>query len=498
MTSVYIGGQKLTSMYINGADRLESGGVITTIAPSVSGLTLLNVGPTSMNAAWTYSGGSPDESYYIQIRTSTQAEAGQTGITINLSPGATSYFIQGLTPETIYFINVYAVNSAGSDSDLETTVTDGLIQAPDVSQLTFPESEITANSITVQWAYSGSDPDTYTIRYGTEPTIFQAVGGTLENLSVGQTEAVISGLTIHETYYFRVDATNTSGTNRGTGIQATSIGSIEAPVISNVRGINIADTTATFTWDYSGGAPDTYTIRWGDSSQVSGGIGGTLVNLSAGQTTYDISGLNPDTNYFARIDAVNLNDSAFSTGLLRTEDEVDTSFPVISNLVIPSIDSDSVLVSWDIDYNEGTPTEYYIRYGTSTAVYSDIGGTVVNESYPSSLETIEGLESNTTYYFYVFAGNQYGSSSLTGSATTQAATATSHCYTLEADADGGSLGTWFSYELAVAGNLITSYEIVDSGETANVCSSSLPQVVLGTGTITGGTSTCTSNSDCEI
>jgi hypothetical protein len=124
--------------------------------------------------------------------------------------------ISGLTANTIYHFRVVATNSAGTTRGADRTFTTLTATGPPVVA-TNPATNVTSSSATLNGTV---DPHGFstnvhfeygtTINYGSTTASQTKTGNTYQNVS-----ANISGLTASTTYHFRILATNSSGTTRG-------------------------------------------------------------------------------------------------------------------------------------------------------------------------------------------------------------------------------------------------------------------------------------------
>ena len=150
-------------------------------------------------------------------------------------------------------------------------------------------------------------------------TTAQAVGAGSADVSVS---APITGLTFGTTYYFRVSATNASGTQKGAIVSFATGTPNSAPTVTtdNASSVTISGavlngsvnpndlaTTAMFEW----GTDSTLATHNTTSPVHSVGAGGTSVAVSD-----LLPGLTPGTTYYFRVVAT--NSVGMSTGAIRS------------------------------------------------------------------------------------------------------------------------------------------------------------------------------------
>ncbi len=158
--------------------------------------------------------------------------------------------LTGLTADTIYHFNVVTADSLGHTT---TTVDDtfrtlsGLdITAPVISNIQV--INITETGATVTW--TTNEPANSKVEYGL--TDAYELGEITAADFVASHSLPLAGLTGNTTYHFRVTSADSSG-NAATSPDGTfttiAPADLTAPIISNIRVINITENSATVTWD---------------------------------------------------------------------------------------------------------------------------------------------------------------------------------------------------------------------------------------------------------
>jgi hypothetical protein len=119
-----------------------------------------------------------------------------------------------------------------------------------------------------------------------------------------------------------------------------------------------------------------------------------------------VTGLQPDTTYYYRLQATNTNGT--NPGEVSQDREFTTRGPGIREESVSNVASGSVTLDATIDPH-GTPTTYYFQYGTTTAYGSDvpaapgagIGSGEGGEDVSQHVQ--DGLSASTTYHYRVVA-----------------------------------------------------------------------------------------------
>jgi hypothetical protein len=175
---------------------------------------------------------------------------------------------------------------------------------------------------------------------------------------------------------------------------ASSIKARSATVAGTVNPDNAGEASCQFLWgatrEFGNTAPCSAPVQNGDEPEP--------VQAS-------LSGLEPDTTYYYRLQASNQNGA--NPGEPYQDQEVHTLGPGIHDESVTNVASSSATLEGEIDPN-GSPTAYYFQYGTSTSYGStipappgvDLG--VSSGDLPVS-QHVQGLAPSTTYHYRVVA-----------------------------------------------------------------------------------------------
>lgn len=334
---------------------------------------------------------------------------------------AVSAAITGLAPGTAYYARLLAADGTTNAAGAITTFTTGTFATPIATASA--ATSITKTAARLNGAVNPSTSDTtVTFRYGRQADLSDAVVATATpgTIAAGSgatlVTAQLSALSSGTTYYYRVRATNTAGTNESSILSFGTVGPT-APTASSLQVFDIAATTATVQGEVlPNGAPTTTSFEY---AKVPSFAGSTVVpgtpavvqgGASATQVAAALVGLDPATRYYYRLRADNGVGGVIttSTGNFLTQNGV------------PSVLTEAGTVA-DGEY---TLFGSAIPNGLSTAVkflvsnQPDMSGSVEKAATPSSIAATAGSTqfsaratgqpNNTRFYYQAVATNSLG------------------------------------------------------------------------------------------
>ncbi|MBQ8569731.1 MAG: fibronectin type III domain-containing protein, partial [Oscillospiraceae bacterium] len=249
-----------------------------------------------------------------------------------------------------------------------------------------------SDSIKVTW-----DPvlmaEGYKLYYSTQSSVYSA-----KEIDVGANTAyTLSGLESGTTYYFWVKAygyNDESGYSDSVSAATESAAAEEITVAPNNLKVSTDYTSAYLTWDKVNGA-DGYKIV------VQEGDSGSLGIIFPGSYDYittdnfcNVTGLKSECSYIFTVYAYNSISDGPQSKVIDVTKTVTLSAPVISSVKV--LGNDSVKITWDpVSMAEG----YWVYNNTSNTINGALHAYVDTETS----FTVDGLESGTTYYFWVKA-----------------------------------------------------------------------------------------------
>lgn len=361
-----------------------------TQAPTaVLDLTFSNVTATSLQLSWSPSSDNAGVSNY---------EIFQDGISIGNSGSANTFNVGGLTANTDYQFTVIAVDNAGNRSGAGNTVDVTTLAPPDtigpstISDLT--ASNTTEVSTLLSWTAASDNVGVtnYDIFIGSE-----SIG------SSGVTPSFsVNGLTPNTNYVFHIVASDSAGNTSlpSNTVSVLTLPDNEAPTA--ITDLVASNTTASGTLLSWSSASDNISVT---NYQIF--LDGSLIGNSQSQTSFQVTGLNPNTPYtFVVIAQDSAGNSSLSSNTVNVLTDalpaVDTEAPLaVTDLSATNTSFDGTILTWSPSSDNVGVTNYQIFQDNT-----NIGNSGTLTSF-----TVAGLTPETSYVFSVRAQDSVGNTS---------------------------------------------------------------------------------------
>ena len=329
----------------------------------------------------------------------------------------TNATINNLTPNQSYYFHVRAKNGAGDGNGFDTGY------SPTVSTITVGNinsligTPLTMSSIDWSWRplEKISFYEAYDITAGTASPVF------ISSVNVNNyTQTNLSTNTVHQ-IAVRAVLKDTAGPVYG---PFTASNLVYTLAVQPLPGIPSAITdpstdSLTINWITNGNPPSTaYMVGLASDKNYTSivtthSLMGTSDSLTGGISD-TFSGLTPNTSYYAGIIAV--NGDGVQTTLLKLPDYGYTDAQTPTNFRFTSISMSGVNLAWDTGANPPN-TNYEIRYSTYLNLTQSIKtypSARFQDHYTTNTIFINGLMTETSYYFDVAAENNANTPVITG------------------------------------------------------------------------------------
>ena len=231
----------------------------------------------------------------------------------------------------------------------------------------FKVSAYTYNTVTLSWGKAtdtdGNDAAGYVIDYSVDSTFS---GATTKEVSGSMTSTVVSGLTCGTTYYYRIKAYAMSGSERKYGDYSAFEYRTSPKPPSTLTAAPEGANAIKLNWATVAEANGYYVFR-----------DGVLVYSADNKQTYswtDNTGLTAGVEYTYRIHSYRLEKGVEIASVDYKEVKCKLSIPTPQNLVAEGIDTQSILLTWDVVAG----ADYYVIRRNAGSGFVEIGRTSGN------------------------------------------------------------------------------------------------------------------------
>jgi hypothetical protein len=311
--------------------------------------------------------------------------------------------LSGLTPDTTYYLSVFAVDHAGNGPTLSKQITLHTKPAPDTTAPFIVQGPtvvaIGPDLATIQWRTD--EPARGEVSYGSSDSL----GDSAAETGFSTMHSVrLTGLSPQTPYYFKVSATDAVGNGpreSGMGSFTTvALPDTTAPVV--VEGpmvVNISKSGGTVLWKTD--EPATSTVISFDGANY-GFFSDNTLSTSHSVT---LTGLQASKLYSYKVSSTDGSGNSMTLPNFKSFNTLaapDTTAPVIiQGPLVVAVDHQSAAIRWDSD----EPSDSVVEYGTGESFgFSSSQGDLQR----THNLTLTGLQSGTVYYFRVLSTDAFG------------------------------------------------------------------------------------------
>lgn len=291
---------------------------------------------------------------------------------------------------------IFAIAAASAAAATKPTAITGPVTATSSTGATVTGT-VNSNGTATTWYFEYGK----TTGYGTQTTHMSAGSGTTDIPA----SATLSALTPNTTYHYRLVATSTAGTSRGTDGIFTTSSAVEA-VTSPATNVTLVSATLNgsvnpfghaTTWYFEYGTSTSYGTK---TALQSAGSGTTASAVSA-----NVVGLKAGRTYHYRLVAMNTAGTAHGSDITF----VTAAAPTAATASASAVAATSATLNGAVNPN-GLATSWYFEYGPttvygSTTASKNAGSGTSSVSVSTSLTT---LTVGTTYHYRLVAKSAAG------------------------------------------------------------------------------------------
>lgn len=370
-----------------------------TLVTSTSSTLNGTVNPNGLTTAVTFQYGTTTN-YGSTVTATPNSVSGTSSVPVSAA-------ITALSPNSTYHYRVVATNSAGTTNGADQTFAT-LVAAPAVPALVSPADRATGISVspTISWSVS-TGATSYRLQVSTDPGFITTA---FNDSTIVITSQQVGPLANNTTYYWRVNASNSTGTSAYSSTwNFTTIAAVPTVATSSASSVMSAAATLNGTVNANGSATTAY-FEWGTSNTLVTSTATTPTSIGSGTNavpaTAPLTGLNASTTYYYRVVGQNSAGTSRGTVLSFTTFATAPTAPILSS---PLNNATGVSTSPTLSWNaSGGATSYRLQVATNPSFTSsdvDQSG-ITGTSY-----TLSYLSNSTTYYWRVNATNTGGTSS---------------------------------------------------------------------------------------
>jgi hypothetical protein len=386
---------------------------VSSSTPAVPILASPSNGATSVSLSpqlsWNAAAGA--DSYQIQLATNSSfSNSTMVNDASNVTQTSRSY--SNLTLGTTYFWRVRAHNTDGFSnwSNVRYFVTQSAASTPPAPTLTSPSNNATGISVnpTLLWGTS-QGATSYRVQVATASS-FSSTFMVADASNVTNISFLLNGLASNTLYYWRVSASNASGTSAWSATRNfRTLNVITVPAIptlnSPIHTAQQISTNPTLIWNAS---PGTTTYHVQLASNISFTTSSIIVDLSGQSgTSRQVNNLIGNTHYYWRVRATNSAGTSDWSAIWNFRTTSATPDPPV--LLAPANQAQNISTNPSVSWNATTgATTYNLQVSTNSAFTSPI---VNLTGLTATSRQLLALSNNSTFYWRVSATNQAGTGS---------------------------------------------------------------------------------------
>ncbi|PLX31638.1 MAG: hypothetical protein C0600_05030, partial [Ignavibacteria bacterium] len=331
-------------------------------------------------------------------------ESGDWTIVATLPANAVEHTLQGLVPRTHYWFRVRATGEKAASS--WSNVVDVLTKTKPSVPLEFFCTATDHRTVSLSWLRGSENEDGYEIERKTVSDDW----GIVHTSGPGDGNILDEHLEASTTYWYRLRAVNDVGASAWTEDTASTY---PMPVPNQPFGL-MATASSPFSIHVSWLMPDpsfedSFELEWSLTGEEAD-FTSLLPSPRVGDRSYEHTGLNPATEYFYRIRAVNISGvSSWSKIASATTLREEQKIPVTPfNVTAAALSDTEIRIDWSMP--DPTIAAGFEIERSLTGDPSQFARLSPDPEFDVRSHTDDGLQSKTTYWYRLRAYNEHGKS----------------------------------------------------------------------------------------
>ena len=299
----------------------------------------------------------------------------------------TSFQVRDLEADQTYY---YRVKVSGNDARNEYSNVITATTLPLAPPRVITPEQVTPLSFVARWQ-SVPGADGYLLYVSTNANFTEHLPN-YDGLPVSDTTALVENLKTNEDYFYRVRTVRSKSTSQPSDLMRVSTSRLTKPTLLDASEISF--TSITINWEAVVGATSYQVFVGTDRFVITDVLPDYNPRLVADATSLVVLGLNANTTYYYRIQAIN-EESESENSAVRSAETISLAVPIARGGT--DVQIDGFQANWDSASNASS----YVLDVSRNENFTDFLNGYRAKEVVDTLEIVTGLLRNTNYYYRV-------------------------------------------------------------------------------------------------